>query len=676
MKGDDMKAVIAVVAMALPAAALAVPVTPEQAMTAASAWVAERHPYDEDMGDPPASVEPVFDPVDTNSVSYYRITRGRGGVLFVSSDTERPPVMSCTPARNARRDVMEKSALRDMLSADYNAWRKSRNALKSSASRTGGDNPGRWKTLLSGRPALSATGTSELFSYIVPGFETGGALTHWNQTLDHGGVGGEDPNEPGRHFSLYDYYMSSADAWGPDAPAGLQLGVPANGMYAGLIPCGCTATALAANLQYLGVTGSVEVSSIYASVPIATRGSYHSADIQGDQASYDIAWRRRVDLKSVGTVTISSAPGMYDWDSVPSNYGGFAPPGTIGNELVSARDTIGRLAFNCGAAVSRPGNIIRYSTEGTSADPAYFITAGPTVFPGILSGWYASGFSRDMVLSGRPMVASVYLSDDVFSGHCVLIVGVSDDGMIRVFFGWGGQTDGWYRMDGSGAPFSRIANVFGIPGYVENGVPLHFRIVTETGKAYNGPVYVKSGGSVLSVCRAGPDGHVRTLYPAPPSVSSSFVEEIEANGVTVTSNRYLNARLNTADRGTVVVPDSTALPVDFIAMDGDLTAAVSVSRAVRKALVVIGGDGHTNSVPALEYVLSDPDSYVSGRALTCYVNSSRFSKGEYMVLSPDVPVGSDPYVRSGATLGYGASSSPRDVSLTIRKALSGVPIVR
>lgn len=269
---------------------------------------------------------------------------------------------------------------------------------------------------------------------IVDGFESGGRYTHWNQGLVNGKY-------------CYNKYTPE---------------------YA---VCGCVATAGSAILQFFNCTNDVGV--------VKGEPTYNG--------------------KPAPAQYCNTRPGVIDWSILPKSYGGSKEGSDTLDD--AGIDLLGRVAFNMGVLV----------------DMAWSRNESGAMLYGLIDAFKAYGFKAARYVTfnlandadnenqftktvyaqnwcGAPVVLGIRGSS---GGHAVIACGYArdpdGDQFCRVFMGWSGSADAWYKFptvqafsfveeaitmigfeDEAVIPVYGSANIPGVelelPGYVTNGV--------------------------------------------------------------------------------------------------------------------------------------------------------------------------------------------------------------
>lgn len=211
-----MKKSILILALAALFGAGAEPVSPEMAKAVANAWVTRNAQFK--AGTSAKSVFAEYDPADASVVLWYQVSMFGGGCLMVAPDTEIEPIVAALD--NDPGVLPATHPLRAILTGDMRArleflakGKKPAGPSLMGASPLPEDNASvvarewgaqqksKWAKMGVGAGAAlqeaETVGVKDPIATeigIVPGFEKGGALTHWNQS----GAGGYNLYTPGK----------------------------------------------------------------------------------------------------------------------------------------------------------------------------------------------------------------------------------------------------------------------------------------------------------------------------------------------------------------------------------------------------------------------------------------------------------------------------------------------
>ena len=407
--------VVALLAAILALDAQAAEVSSVQVKRAVSAWAAANGSA---FADPGSVVDatPVKD--GDGTVLYWIVKMSNGGAVIASPDTDLDLVIAVLeksdgtfPAGHPLPSILKKdmknrlsiirsgsasssssgnSGMRiaSMLSATaQSAAAELPDDVKSSVEKANAQwekygNPNAGVNLLGA--SLEGGDANPYVRRIVDGFEVGGRYTHWNQ-----GVSPVD-GEP-----LYNLYT------------------PHNAV------CGCVATAGSAIMQFFGCTNDIGV--------VKELCSYN-----GRASEY------------------STLGGVLDWSSLPTNNLSDVNNFIATNDV--ARDMIGRVAYNMGVLVGMGWTDDESGAVTLKLAEVFkkygFKSATGVSYEDDLEGtshYYKMIYAQNW--AGAPVVMSI--RGDI-GGHAVVACGYARDGegdeFCRVFMGWGGSGDSWYKF--------------------------------------------------------------------------------------------------------------------------------------------------------------------------------------------------------------------------------------
>ena len=424
MKFDVKFHIVALFAAMIALGAQATPVSPAQACSAVSAWAAANGSAFANPGYAVSAV-PEYD-ADGTTVLYYKVAMSDGGLVIASPDTDLDLVVAVL--EDASCDFPAGHPLPSILRKDM---RNRLSIVRSSASSSGSSSSGsgvsmasmasastqaassaelpedvkesvvkanaQWEKYgnASGMRLLSAGGdeprsvSTNVFR-IVKGFEKGGKFTHWNQSNKNG--------KP-----CYNYYTPNNEV------------------------CGCVATAGAAIMQFFGNTADAGNTG-----PV------------GEDVSCYLYGEKLPDVKTLS--------GAVDWSVLPKAYGGESE-----SDLDEAgRQLIGRVAYNFGVLVG-----MSWASEGPGTDSGSYVSRLDDAFKayGFSAARHVEFNTSDKGASqyfkmvyaqnwaGAPVVLGIHGDT---GGHAVVACGYAktsdDEELCRVFMGWGGSGDAWYKF--------------------------------------------------------------------------------------------------------------------------------------------------------------------------------------------------------------------------------------
>ena len=420
---------------------------------------------------------PTYDD-DGTTVLYWTVTMSNGGAVIASPDTDLDLVVAFLEKHEG--EFPEGHPLPSILKTDMKkrlAALAQRNATpaaggrrragsavttQSATSATGLDGAvaaanRQWAKYGVGRGGMRLMGdtldggdASPYVRRIVDGFEKDGRYTHWNQSTVDG-------------KNVYNYYTPNHAV------------------------CGCVATAGAAILQFFNCTndvGTVKGTPTYGQT-MEPAGKY-----KNDYGSCD-----------------QTIAGAIDWSILPAtSYGGTNTTTDVLSD--ECRKLLGRVTYNLGVLVGMAWNLsgAENPLKGESGSHTMFLVDAFKAF-----GFKAArsiAYSKDPKTDGKEFFKTVYAQlwcgapvvlgvDGPPGGHAVVGCGYArdpdGDEFCRVFMGWSGKDDAWYKFpkvqdfnivdfattmigyqDDAVVPVYGEANIPGVdltlPGYVTNGV--------------------------------------------------------------------------------------------------------------------------------------------------------------------------------------------------------------
>ena len=455
MKFSKNLHVVAVVAAMMAFGARAASVSSEQVLNAVSAWAAANGAAFASPG-AATSAAPVHGDDGTN-VLYWIVTMSNGGAVIASPDTDLDLVVAVLekydgafPAGHPLPSILKRDmgnrlavlASRAAAAPSNGRPRLSATAAStsSSASASGDDTlteavrkaNSQWAKygVGGGRPRLRAAAldggdTSPYVRRIVDGFETNGRYTHWNQDYVD-------------HQYCYNKYT------------------PQHAV------CGCVATAGAAILQFFNCTNDV-------------------GSLTGNP-TYD------ADAKPAGNYRNDYGPcnmtiaGKLDWSILPKQFGGEVEGTGVLNE--TDRDLLGRATYNMGVLVDMGWDMMGPGTESGAQTSAL---ADAFKKFGFKTARYVK-YSGDAKTDGKEFVKTLYAQvwcgapvalsiRGNSGGHAVVGCGYArdpdGDEFCRVFMGWAGSGDAWYKLPtikGSSFDFNLVEGAVTMIGYQDEAV--------------------------------------------------------------------------------------------------------------------------------------------------------------------------------------------------------------
>ncbi|MBP5321830.1 MAG: C10 family peptidase, partial [Kiritimatiellae bacterium] len=265
--------------------------------------------------------------------------------------------------------------------------------------------------------ALEGGDSSPYVRRIVDGFESGGRFTHW-----------------GQNAGIYNYHTPNNEV------------------------CGCVATAGAAILQFFNCTTDVGAITTPVEEGCKLYGASHNCSTIG---------------------------GEIDWTILPEDYGGESTEG-LSEEAV---DLLGRATYNMGVLVG-----MSWAEEGPGSESGAKIRylVGAFKAYGFKTSRYVE-YSGNTMTNGKEFLKTLYaqlwcgapvalgIRGDT-GGHAVVACGYArdpdGDEFCRVFMGWSGSGDAWYKFpaisgttdSGNEFSFNQIEGSVTMIGYEDDAV--------------------------------------------------------------------------------------------------------------------------------------------------------------------------------------------------------------
>ena len=401
------KSILSIVLAALACVAQAGRVTKSQARQAANAWIAQNAAFLSN-GTNGLSVVALTRVDDTNSVPlWYRANLSDGACLVLSPVTELEPVIAVLekvpagglPSAHPMRAMLE-TDMRDrlrklgMYSAGVSLMGASPTPSDPVMSAWAEQGKARWAKLgVGGGMQLLENNTSKVDDitvevFVLPGFETDGPLTHWNQATDDQG---------NLCYNLY---------------------TPNNAV------CGCVATAAAAILQYFQAAGCEAGASSPSGTCMYNNSVYRCVTKGGD---YDWSlFSENTDRASYSSLT----------DEQRELLGRVAYDAGVGVAMMWTDGESGAYEVNVATALKELFGFVdaRAISNPKESDYAKLIynqcRAGAPV---------GLGISKKAGRGAHSVLAVGYGLD------------AGGDPRVRIFTGWGGSGDGWYALPYIGA---------------------------------------------------------------------------------------------------------------------------------------------------------------------------------------------------------------------------------
>lgn len=594
------------------------------ATAVANAFVMSQSPIDEDR----TEVTNVVAQKIGAETAYYVAYRKGGGALIISPDDRMRPIMAVVN----KIDLSGKAPIWDMTNVGAtNALALVKSIDNKSASPRGVDvdaynrkclrNKNEWNKMVEAGRFHSKKSedndnrrSSSTFSgrHIIPGFETGGKYTHWNQTVVKGPYAGTAP--------CYNYYMLSESSGGTDAN-GLRC-VYDNPSTP--IPCGCVATAMSVEAQVLKM-GGISNSSTY------------KLDVLQLPVTNIYGWT------AITNATLIK--GTYDWDSLPSNFGGNAPAVSTDAELgISGRELLGRVAYNMGLSVDMEYGIGGSGAYNTNIVGGVNGEVGIKIFRDTVDsfgtywrqydvyhpvvGWN-DGLKSQLKRIKAYMNANIPIVLTVFGhfsgGHAINAVGWYEDGLdtayTKLFMGWGGSSDAWVSLDNdfSISSFYVVTTVTYPSGPNNLSLPFY-------GNA-NADVVATQSGYVSPYIVQGSDYGFSGLGYAPSLTTTEWTSSISLSSgnfsytIPITSERsgdyYIPAINDSFLNNLPVVLGEIKNGFDF-GTPTSIAVAIQGAASRRRPLLVVCSSSYSDD--AAMQILRKNKSYIDGNFVSYFVD--------------------------------------------------------
>lgn len=445
--------VVALFAAMIALNAQATPVLPAQARRAVSAWAAANGSAFANLGSAD-SVAPEYD-TDGKTVLYYKVKMSNGGLVIASPDTDLDLVVAVL--ENGDGNFPKGHPLPSILKADM----RNRLSVIAAGSSAAAPRAGLLSvTAQSASPAanlpddvkesirksnaqwekygssgamrmLSLPSDEEIAPYvrrIVDGFERGGRFTHWDQSS----VGGKP---------CYNYYTPYNEVCGCVATAGAaimqffgcvedigEVGTPEGAncyLYGDAYECKTRSGAIDWS-AFDGIADSVMTNVVYetdaATGSVTAETNVYTLVCLTDEKAPEIAGRVTYNL---GVLLGMGWGTAFDEQNNPV-------PGYRNDES-------GAFLSNLPGALKAYGfdsaRLVNFDTDGSEDDSRYFKMV------------YAQNWA------GAPVVLGISEEDSsgkIVAGHAVVACGYAktadEEDYCRVFMGWGGYGDAWYRF--------------------------------------------------------------------------------------------------------------------------------------------------------------------------------------------------------------------------------------
>ena len=381
---------------------------------------------------------------------------------------------------------------------------------------------------------------------IVDGFESGGRFTHWDQ--------GDYRIRP----YIYNYHTPNNEV------------------------CGCVATAGAAILQYFN--SSKDPGAVESPIGCTLYGP-----------KYDC----------------TTVAGAIDWTRLPTTYGGEStePLDETGREL------LGRATYNMGVLV---GMAWAEKGRGEESGAKLRDLVGAFKAYGFNTSRYV-GYSGSETTDGKEFLKTLYaqlwcgapvalsIKNEADGGHAVIGCGYARDAdgdeFCRVFMGWGGSGDAWYKFPAIQS-FNVINGAVTMIGYEDDAVVPVYGEMNLPGIELTVPGYKTNDVPVTAVVDA--HGYFGVRVPISLEASQRYIEytdrgkrfDITPFNATVLGDE--NAARSDLD---AAIPDEMLLMI----LNMDVRTSAAIGRAVAsrdgKALLMVSGTpGTDRTVALLDYL--------------------------------------------------------------------------
>ena len=611
--------VVALVAAMMALGTQAAPVSSEQVLGAVSAWAAANGAAFAGPGSAVAA-RPVCDDDGTN-VLYWVVTMSNGGAVIASPDTDLDLVVAvlekydgALPEGHPLPSILKRD-LRNRLAVLAQRTSASRRPRLMAAAGAGAAEAASGDTVLA--EAVSAanaqwakygvgarrlllkgeamTDDSPYVRRIVDGFESDGRFTHWNQS---GGI-----------------YNSCT---------------PNNEV------CGCVATAGAAILQFFNCTN--DLGEVKSSIGCRLYGQ-----------SYDC-------------VTLA---GETDWSSLPSGYGGTAE-GALDE---AGRQLLGRATYNMGVLVG-----MSWATDGRGTESGSYVENLAKAFKqyGFKTSRYVA-YSNASDSDGKEFFKTLYAQlwcgapavlgiQRPGAGHAVVACGYArdtdGDEFCRIFMGWGGSGDSWYKLPAI-SDYNQVQGALTMIGYEDDAVVPVYGETNIPGAELTLPGYVTDEGPVkVPVNEYGyfgirvPVGISDKTITYEPRGKSADIMPFDA--AVIADESASRADLDAA------LPNELYFPIMNMTVKQTMASARAVAARDGKALLMVGGTLSTAETKLLtEYLIQlDDISDLSNRFVYAVLskNSSDWNEPDgdpvIGVFDPDSVIVGERWQESNGRLDY------------------------
>lgn len=399
---------------------------------------------------------------------------------------------------------------------------------------------------------------------IVDGFESGGRYTHWNQ-----GVVGSAP--------CYNKYT------------------PGNAV------CGCVATAGSALLQFFNCTNDI-------------------GSVMGNPTYLG---------KKADAAYCVTKPGAIDWSILPKSYGGERDGSDVLND--AGRNLLGRVAFNMGVLVDMAWDEDGVDTQSgaslsaiADALKAYGFTTARCVDFGLIDQEKNTEQFFKTIYAQLWCGAPVALGIHGTGGHAVVACGYArdpdGDEFCRVFMGWGGQSDAWYKLP-SVQSFSIVASAVTMIGYQDDAVVPVYGSANIPGVDLTVPGYVTNGVAVKTPVNA--NGYFGVRVPTSMTdLNITYEPRSKSASINPFDSEVLADEASDLESLNAATPDE--IEMSILNMDVRYTLASAKEAALRsgKAILMVSGlSGGERSNALMEYLYwLDDTTDISNKFVLVYSN--------------------------------------------------------
>ena len=618
--------VVALVAAMMALGMQAAPVSSGQVLDAVSAWASANGAAFAGPGSAVAA-EPVRDDDGTN-ILYWVVSMSNGGAVIASPDTDLDLVVAvlekydgALPEDHPLPSIL-KQDLRNRLAVlarrtSVSGRPRLMSAAGSGAEAAASDDTGlaesvsaaneQWakygvgkrRQLLKGN---AMTDGSPCVRRIVDGFESGGRFTHWDQ--------GDYRMQP----YVYNYYTPNNEV------------------------CGCVATAGAAILQFFNCT--TDPGSVKTTIAAGCR-----------------CYGARID--------VSTLAGETDWSSLPVLYGGTAE----GDLDEAGRQLLGRATYNIGVLVG-----MSWATDGRGSESSAYVKDLTKAFKqyGFKTSRYVE-YSNASDSDGKEFMKTLYAQlwcgapvvlgiQRPGAGHAVVACGYArdtdGDEFCRIFMGWGGSGDSWYKLP-TVSSYNQVQGALTMIGYENDAVVPVYGETNVPGVELTLPGYVvdDSPFTVLT------DEHGYFGLRVPVGISDKTITCVSRGGsadivpfnvAVIADESASRADLDAA------LPNELYFPIMNMTVKQTMASARAVAARDGKALLMVGGTLSTAETKLLtEYIIQlDAASDLSNRFVYVVLskNSSDWNEPDgdpvIGVFDPDAVVVGERWRESNGRLDY------------------------